>query len=129
MNVVDSSGWLEYFAGTVNSAFFAPAIEDTDHLLTPVICIYEVFKRIMQQRGLSAAQTSVGDMFSGQVISIDASLALSATQLSAELKLPMADSLILAVARAYQAVLWTQDEHFEGIEGVKFIPINRNAPH
>jgi toxin FitB len=121
MNVVDSSGWLEYFAGGVNAAFFASAIEDTEHLLIPVICIYEVFKRILQQRGVSAAQTSAGDMFSGQVISIDASLALSAAQLSADLRLPMADSLILAVARAYQADLWTQDEHFEGMEQGRYI--------
>ena len=125
MNVVDSSAWLEYFADGPNAAFFAPAIEDTEHLLTPVICIYEVFSQIMQQRGLSPAQTSIGDMYSGQVISIDASLALSAAQLSAESKLPMADSMILAVARLYQAILWTQDEHFDGIEGVKFIPVNK----
>jgi len=129
MNVVDSSGWLEYFADGTHAAFFAPAIEDTEHLLTPVICVYEVFKRILQQRGLSAAQTSVGDMFSGQVISIDAPLALSAAQLSADLKLPRADSLILAVARLYQAILWTQDEHFKGIEGVQYIQINKLAPH
>jgi len=121
MNVVDSSGWLEYFAGGANAPFFAPAIEDTEHLLIPVICIYEVFKRILQQRGPSAAQTSAGDMFNGQVISIDGSLALSAAQLSADLKLPMADSLILAVSRSYQAELWTQDEHFKGMEGVRFI--------
>jgi predicted nucleic acid-binding protein len=125
MNVVDSSGWLEYFADGANAGFFAPAIEDTEHLLTPVICIYEVFKRMLQQRGLSAAQTSAGDMYSGQVISIDASLALSSAQLSAELKLPMADSFILAVARLYQAVLWTQDEHFSGMEGVKYIQIKK----
>jgi toxin FitB len=129
MNVVDSSGWLEYFADGTNAAFFAPAIEDTEHLITPVICLYEVFKRILQQRGLSAAQTSVGDMFSGQVISIDAPLALSAAQLSADLKLPLADSLILAVARLYQAVLWTQDEHFKGMEGVKFIQFSKNVHH
>jgi len=129
MNVVDSSGWLEYFADGVNAAFFAPTIEDSEHLLTPVVCIYEVFKRILQQRGLSAAQTSIGDMFNGQVVDIDTPLALSAAQLSAELKLPMADSLILAVARANRADLWTQDEHFQGMEGVRFIQINRSAPH
>ena len=76
-------------------------------------------------RGLSAALTSVDDKFCGQVISIDAPLALSAAQLSADLKLPMADSLILAVARLYQAVLWTKDEHFKGMEGVQYIQINK----
>ena len=121
MNVVDSSAWLEYFAGSENAAFFAQAIEDSEQLLTPVICIYEVFKHILLQRGVSAAQTSVGDMFNGQVINIDASLALSAAQISAELKLPMADSMILAVVHLYQAELWTQDEHFKGMERVRFI--------
>ena len=124
MNVVDSSGWLEYFAGSENATFFAPAIEDSEQLLTPVICIYEVFKRIIQQRGLSAAQTSISDMFNGQVINFDASLALSAAQISADLKLPMADSMILAVTRLYQAELWTQDEHFKVVEGVQYIAKN-----
>ena len=121
MNVVDSSGWLEYFADGENAAFFAPAIEDSQNLLVPAICIYEVFKRILQQSGLSAAQTHVGDLYSGQVVAIDAPLALSAAQISVEHRLPMADSLILAVARAHQAVLWTQDEHFKGIDGVQYI--------
>jgi toxin FitB len=121
MNVVDSSGWLEYFAEGKNAGFFAPAIEDTQHLLVPVICIYEVFKRLIQQLGLSAAQTSIGDMHSGLIVDLNESLALSAAQISIDLKLPMADSLILATARAHQATLWTQDEHFVGMADVKYI--------
>lgn len=85
-----------------------------------MICIFEVFKRVMQQRGLSAAQTAVGDMHEGRVVDLDSSLALSAAKLSAELRLPTADSLILAAARAQDAVLWTQDEHFKDLPGVKF---------
>ena len=76
---------------------------------------------MLQQIGETQAQINVGDMKHGKVIEIDESLALSATRLSAELKLPMADSLILATARAYHAILWTQDEHFEGLDGVKYI--------
>jgi len=121
MNVVDSSGWLEYFADGSNADFFAPAVEDSQQLLVPVICIYEVFKRVLQKRGLAAAQTNIADMLSGQVIVLDDSLAMSAAKLSIELKLPMADSIILAVARAYDAVLWTQDDHFNGLDQVKFI--------
>jgi predicted nucleic acid-binding protein len=121
MNVVDSSGWLEYFADEKNAGFFAPAIEDTEHLLVPVICIYEVFKRLIQQRSLSAAQTNIGDMHSGLIVDLNESLALSAAQISIDLKLPMADSLILATARAHQATLWTQDEHFEGMADVRYI--------
>ena len=121
MNIVDSSGWLEYFAEGKNVQFFAEAIEDTEHLLVPVICIYEVFKRLTQQRGLSVAQTHVGDMHSGRIVDLDESLALSAAQISIETKLPMADSLILATARAVHATLWTQDEHFKAMEGVKYV--------
>jgi predicted nucleic acid-binding protein len=121
MNIVDSSGWLEYFAEGSNADFFAPAIEDTKNLLVPVICIYEVFKKLLQQSGDNEAQIHVSDMKQGKVIEIDESLALSAAKLSAELKLPMADSLILAAARANYATLWTQDEHFKDLDGVKYI--------
>ncbi len=121
MNVVDSSGWLEYFAEGENADFFAPAIEDTEQLVVPVICVYEVFKRILQQRGLGAAEVRIADLYKGILIDVTASLAISAATLSDRLKLPLADSLILATARAYNATLWTQDEHFKDIEGVKYI--------
>ena len=121
MNVVDSSGWLEYFADGSNAEFFAPAIEDTKNLLVPVICIYEVFKRILQQSGVIEAQQHIGDMKLGQIIDLDESLALSAAKLSVDLRLPMADSLFLATARANQATFWTQDEHFKDLDGVKYI--------
>ena len=121
MNVVDSSGWLEYFAEGSTADFFAPAIEDTKNLLVPVICLYEVFKKILQQSGINEAQVHVSDMKQGKIIEIDESLTLSAAKLSADLKLPMADSLTLATARANDAVLWTQDEHFKDLDGVKYI--------
>ena len=121
MNIIDSSGWLEYFAEGGNAEFFAPAIEDTKNLLVPVICIYEVFKKLLQQSGDNEAQIHVSDMKQGKIIEIDESLAFSAAKLSAELKLPMADSLILATARTNNAILWTQDEHFKDLDGVKYI--------
>lgn len=121
MNIVDSSGWLEYFTEGNNADFFAPAIEDPKNLLVPVICIYEVFKKLLVQSGDNEAQVHVSDMKQGKIIEIDESLALSAAKLSADLKLPMADSLILATARANDAVLWTQDEHFKDLDGVEYI--------
>ena len=84
MNIVDSSGWLEYFAEGSNADFFAPAIEDTKNLLVPVICIYEVFKKLLQQSGDNEAQIHVSDMKQGKIIEIDESLALSAAKLSAD---------------------------------------------
>ncbi len=121
MNVVDSSGWLEYFANGQNAEFFAPAIEKTEQLLVPVICVYEVFKRILQQKSLGVAETRIADLYKGKLVDLTAPLAISAAVLSDELKLPMADSVILATARAYDATLWTQDEHFNGIQGVKYV--------
>ena len=121
MNVVDSSGWLEYFADEVNADFFAKAIENIEDLIVPAISIYEVFKRVYQQRGEGDALQSVAMMEQGQVVELDRTLALSAAKISIDLKIPMADSIILATARSYKATLWTQDVDFKGIEGVQYI--------
>jgi predicted nucleic acid-binding protein len=121
MNIVDSSGWLEYFAEGENASFFAPVIEDTKHLIVPVICLYEVFKRLMSQRGENTALVNIGDMHQGQIAELTSPIALQAAKLSTDLKIAMADSIILATARAYDATLWTQDADFDGIDGVKYI--------
>jgi len=121
MNIVDSSGWLEYFADGPNANLFAPVIADTEHLLVPVIILYEVFKRVLQQRGEADALQAVAAISQGQIIDVTQSLALNAAKLSAELRLPMADSLILATARAYRAVVWTQDADFKGLPEVQYV--------
>lgn len=120
MKVVDSCGWLEYFADGANADKFATAIEDTQHLIVPAISIFEVFKRVLQQRGEDAALQAAAIMSQGQVIDLDTSLALTAAKLSAEHKMPMADSIILATARQYNAIVLTQDNDFEGIAGVEY---------
>ena len=122
MNVVDSSGWLEYFADGPNADLFAEAVEDTEDLLVPAIVIFEVHKRILQQRGEAEALQKSVFMEQARVIALDAALARNAAKMSCELKLPLADSIILATARAHNATLWTQDQDFKGIEGVKFYP-------
>lgn len=120
MNVVDSSGWLEYFAGSKNAKNFAKVIEDLDSLLVPSVIVYEVFKKVLQVADLAAALEVVAHMKQGQVVELDMDLSIFAAQLSVDHKLPMADSFILATARRHEAVLWTQDSDFEGLEGVKF---------
>jgi predicted nucleic acid-binding protein len=120
MNLVDSSAWLEYFADGPNADFFAAAIEDTGKLVVPTVCLLEVFKRVLQQRGESDALSVATQMQQGRVVELDASLALGAARLSFDLKLPLADSVILATARAHKATLWTQDADFEGLAGVKY---------
>ncbi|NLW47904.1 MAG: type II toxin-antitoxin system VapC family toxin [Firmicutes bacterium] len=121
MNIVDSCGWLEYFADGPNADFFSPAIEDIPNLIIPSISLYEVFKRILQQRNEGDALQAIAVMAQGKVIELDAPLALNAAKLSAEHGLPMADSIILATSRSFDAVLWTQDSNFKNIEGVRYI--------
>ena len=121
MNVVDSSGWLEYFADGANAEFFARAIENVEDLIVPVISVYEVFKRVYQQRGEGDALQSAAMMQQGKVVELDTTLALSAAKISLDLKIPMADSIILATARSYEATLWTQDVDFKGVAGVEYI--------
>ena len=122
MNVVDSSGWLEFFADGPNADFFAPAIENLEELLVPSISIYEVFKRVLQQKGEDMALEAVAVMMQGQVLDLDASIAITAAKISHELKIPMADSMMLATARDNDALLWTQDADFSSIPDVSFTP-------
>ena len=120
MNVVDSSAWLEYFAGGPNADFFAPAIEKTDDLIVPTLALFEVFKWILKQRDESAALQAVAAMQQGRVVDLDALVALSAARISIDRQLPMADSVIYATALAYDAALWTQDVDFEGLPRVEY---------
>jgi len=121
MNVIDSSGWLEYFVGGKNANFFAPVIEDTANVIVPTISIFEVFKRTLIDKTRDDALEAVAMMYDGKIVDLDREIALIAAELSFELKLPMADSIILATARANDAILWTQDVHFKGLAGVKYI--------
>jgi predicted nucleic acid-binding protein len=120
VNLVDSSAWLEYFADGPNAAFFAPAIEKPGELIVPTIVVFEVYKRIRQQRARHAALEAVATLRAGQIVDLTLTLAIAAATLSHSEKLPMADSIILATARAENAVIWTQDADFERITGVKF---------
>lgn len=121
-NVVDSSGWIEYFADGPNADFFEVAIEDAVSLVVPSISIYEVFKRLLTEpNGEEAALRVAAAMQRGSVVDLDAELALEAAKTSREMKLPMADSIILSTARAHDATVWTQDRDFEGIAGVEYI--------
>ncbi len=124
MNVVDSSGWLEYFGAGANADFFAPAIEDPSTLIVPTISLYELFKRILQQRDENAALQAVAVMQQGTVLALSG-LALRSASLSVRLGLPMADSIILATAQSTEATLWTQDSDFETVEGVRYVPALR----
>lgn len=121
MNLVDSSGWLEYFADGKNAKFFAPAIEETDSLVVSTINLYEVYKKISLEKSEHLALQAISLMQQAKVMSVNSTIALYAAKFSSEKKLPMADSLIYATAAQLNAVLWTQDIDFKVLENVKFI--------
>jgi predicted nucleic acid-binding protein len=122
MNILDSSGWFEYFSGGPNAAFFSRPLQNTDELIVPSITIYEVFKTVLRQRNESDALQAVALMMQGSVVDLTANISILAAKISLGEKMPMADSIILATARLYQATVWTQDADFDGIAGVQYIP-------
>lgn len=122
MNLVDSSAWLEYFAGGAQAGQFATAIEDVDNLLVPSIVLLEVTRRVMQQRGEDEALQVAAVLHQGRIVALDSALALSAAQLGLANKLPLADSIIYATARQHEATIWTMDADFEGLAGVRYVP-------
>ncbi len=120
-NVVDSSGWLEYFADSKNAHFFAKAIEHTKKLIVPSISISEVFKHVMRLTSEKEAFECVECMLQGNVIDLDIEISLNAAKLGVTNQLPFADSVIYATALAHNAILWTQDADFKGLPSVEYI--------
>jgi toxin FitB len=122
LNIVDSSAWLSYFAGDSNAEYFAEPIENTADLLVPSITLAEVFKIILRQRDEDVALTAIAQMEQGKVISLDNRLAIDAAYYGLKHKLPLADSIIYATAMRHDAIIWTQDDDFESLNGVKYFP-------
>jgi predicted nucleic acid-binding protein len=122
LNIVDSSGWLEFFIGGPNAEVFAPLVSEVESLIVPTITVYEVFKQIARRSNDFEATQFTSLMLKGEVADLDTATSIDAARLSVENRLGMADSIILATARFYEAILWTQDSDFAGIDGVEYIP-------
>jgi predicted nucleic acid-binding protein len=120
MNVVDSSAWLEYFADGPNADIFAKPIEATRSLIVPTLSLFEVFKRVSQQRNEDEALRVIAVMEQGRVVDLDQATALEAARLSIEHAIAMADSVMLATARRHRAILWTQDSDFDGLPSARY---------
>jgi toxin FitB len=120
MNLVDTSGWIEYFFDGPNASFFSGPIEAIEELIVPTVCVYETFKKINLVADASRALRAVAQMQQASVISLTADVALRASLISIQHKLPTADSLIYATAVTAGATVWTQDEHFRGLPHVNF---------
>jgi len=122
MNVIDSSAWLTYFADEPAAPHFHEAIQKIESLVVPVITIYEVFKVVLRESSENEALQAIAAMQKGSVVDLTANLAIAASKLSLQHKLPMADSIILATAKHYNATIWTQDVDFKDIPGVNYFP-------
>jgi toxin FitB len=122
MNIVDSSGWLAFFADEPNAKHFLLPLKDSSILVVPTVSIYEVFKVILRESGEDRALQSIAATQAGRVADLTAGLALEASKLSLIHSLPMADSIILATARAFEATIWTQDADLEKIPGERYFP-------
>lgn len=122
MNLVDSSGWLEYFSDGPNASSFEKPLTNPENLIVPTLCLYEVFKVVLRERDETDALQAVALMGQGNIVNLTSEIALEAARISLDYKLPMADSVVLATGRACDATIWTQDNDFKGIKGVKFIP-------
>ncbi len=127
MNVVDSSGWIEFLGDGANADFFTKAVSDARRLVVPTICVFEVCRWMRRELGERRTLEAMALMQQGSIVDLDATLAMSAARLSLELKLPMADAIILATTRANNATLWTQDDDFKGMDGVKYIAKKKMA--
>ena len=121
MNLVDSSGWLEYFTDGKNAKVFAPVIEDSKNLIVSAINLYEIFKKILAERDNNGALEAIAIMQQATVIDVNSSISIQAATISYELKMPMADSLIYATALQSEATVWTQDADFKGLDSVRYI--------
>jgi predicted nucleic acid-binding protein len=122
MNIVDSSGWLAYFADEANAQYFLPPLSDTPSLVVPTITIYEVFKVVLREAGENEALQAAVAMRKGTVVDLTSSLAIEASKISLAHGIPMADSIILATAKEFDATVWTQDSDFKAMKRVKYFP-------
>jgi predicted nucleic acid-binding protein len=122
VNIVDSSGWLAYFADEPNARHFLTPLSNSDLLVVPTVTIYEVFKVILRESSENEALQAVFAMQKGKLVELSAPLAIAASRLSLEHQLPMVDSVILATAQEFKAAIWTQDSDFKNLSMVKYFP-------
>jgi predicted nucleic acid-binding protein len=121
MIIIDTSGWLEYFTGGPNSNLFSTAIKNNPKIIIPTIILYELWKKISREKGEDKAIELVAQLKRYDIIPLDESLSISAAKISNDYKIPMADSIIYATAKKYNATLWTLDSDFKDLNDVKYI--------
>jgi predicted nucleic acid-binding protein len=121
--LIDSYGWIEYFGDGPLADSYAPFIEDADDkvTVTPTIVVYEVYRKIKSVKGEEKALEAYAQMARTKIVDLTSSLGLEAADISMSLKLGMADAIIVATAKAYNAQIVTIDQHLKNMDKVKFI--------
>ena len=122
MNLVDSSGWIEYLQDTPRANFFADAIEDRNALLVPTIALYEVHKVLSRRLPVELVERCLNVMRLGRVLDFTDARAIAASQIAARHQLAMADAAIYSMAQEFGATFWTQDADYQGLVGVNYFP-------
>lgn len=122
MRVIDSSGWLEWFADGPLAGQYQRFLEKPREILLPAIVVYEVYKILKRERGEEKALLALGQMQQSEVVVLDATLALHAADLSLRHGLAMADAIVYATARMRDCELVTSDADLKGLDGVVFLP-------
>ena len=123
MILIDSYGWIEYFAEGPLANSYAAFIEKADEkqTVTPSIVVYEVYKKIKSANGEEMALEAYAQMSRTKIVDLTSSLCLKAADVSISLNLGMADAIIVATANEFGAQIITSDQHLKGIKDVKFV--------
>ena len=120
MNVVDSSGWIEFFLAGPSGPLFKPVIEQRDKLLVPVIALYEVHKILSRKLPAEMVASCLDVMRLGRVLDLTDRRAIAAAEVAIKHRLAMADAVMYSLALEHQATFWTQDVDYQGLPGVNF---------
>lgn len=120
MNVVDSSGWIEFFKAGANGPVFKPVIEDRHALLVPTIALFEVHKVLSRSLPADLVKRCLDVMRLGRVLDLTDARAIAASTAASQHKLAMADAAMYSMACEFGATFWTQDVDYQGLDGVQY---------
>jgi predicted nucleic acid-binding protein len=122
VNLVDSSGWIEFFQAGGNGPVFKPVIEDRNALLVPTIALFEVHKVLSRRLPYELVERCLNVMRLGRVLDFTDARAIAASQIAARHQLAMADAAMYSMAQEFGATFWTQDADYQGLVGVNYFP-------
>jgi predicted nucleic acid-binding protein len=118
MRVVDTSAWIEWLIKSPTGVVVAAELPTNADWLTPTVVQLELAKWVRRERGDDKADQAIAFSVTCVVVPLDTSIAVAAAKISVEHKLPLADSIVYATARAHDADLLTCDAHFKDLPNV-----------